>query len=578
MRNRMILSIFIVCLAPVLAFAQVGAFTHQVSVGDDGGIGMAEHTNGVYRIEASGSDIWGANDGFYFIYSEFTGSFTATVEAVWLDQVIPSGGPGAGDEWKKMGIMARANDGGYDTPGARHAMVVARNDNQGDVQWRPSAGGDSSNIGLSSVSGFTNVFRLERIGNTFTGLRQSVNGDFQVIGQTTVADMPETLAVGLVVTAHNTAHISAARFSNWSIQEIAMAVQATRTMPQETFTGGQTINNIRIDVEIEAGKSGDLVVTEILPEGWTLTASNPAATQDGRNVVWNIPNASGNVSLTYSVRARDGESEGVLFAGSVEAGGLSFGIGGMVGLDIEGADQAWAPRLNNQVTLDGVISPGEYDGAYVFNFHRENQRAPGVLLAGPSYSREVSNLTVHVFHDADYLYVAMDMVDPVLSFNVNANTWEDDSVELYIDGNHSRSNPKENNMLGFQATVQGDGHRVGGNDAPTAIPHANGGFYSDSGLYWNFGARVKDDESGYIVEYRVEKSMVLDPLNRTIVGFDIGVNDNDGTPGRHGKWAWWHFNVDTGGRVDAWNDERGWGVLELLATSELPGVPDWTVY
>jgi hypothetical protein len=57
----------LICVAP-FAFAQVGAFNHSVSVGDDGGLGFAEHSNGTYRMEASGNDIWGSNDGFFFIY------------------------------------------------------------------------------------------------------------------------------------------------------------------------------------------------------------------------------------------------------------------------------------------------------------------------------------------------------------------------------------------------------------------------------------------------------------------------------------------------------------------------------
>lgn len=572
MRNRVILGICIVCLAPLLAFAQIGEFTDGISVGDDGGIGMAEFANGVYTIEASGNDIWGANDGFYWVYREMSGSWSITVNLAWNEARAVRDTP---DEWRKMGIMARVTP---DDPGSRNIMGLLRDDLGANLQWRTESGGESSDPGLvGKDANDTDTIRLMRVMDTFTLMRLQTDGTFRTIHSQTL-NLPNTLHVGLAVTAHDTGKIEAADFSNLVIEDIPLAVQASRAMPQETFTGGQEVSGIQITIEVEEGESGDLVVTERIPEGWTLTASNPTATQDGRNVVWDLPDSSGTVTLTYSVRVPDGESEGVLFSGSVDAAGAIFGIGGTVGLDVEGADQAWAPLLTNEVTLDGVISPGEWDGAYVFNFHRENQRAPGVLLAGPAYPREESNLTVYVFHDEEFIYVAMDMVDPVLAFDVNTEVWQDDSVELYIDGNLSRNAEKENGPFGFQATVQGDGHRAAGNDSPTPIPLDNGGFYSEDGWYWNFGARVKDDESGYIVEYKVDKFQVLDPHSRVIIGFDIGVNDNDGTPDRHGKWAWWHFDADTGGRVDAWNDERGWGILELLPTAELPGVPDWTLY
>ncbi|MBD3266370.1 hypothetical protein GF373_06840, partial [bacterium] len=158
----------------------------------------------------------------------------------------------------------------------------------------------------------------------------------------------------------------------------------------------------------------------------------------------------------------------------------------------------------------------------------------------------------------------------------------------YLDGDHSLSNPKDANEFGFQATVAGDGNATGGNDNPTPIAIGTAskwgesgydGNYSEDGSYWNFGARVKDDESGYIVEYKVFKEFCLYPLDIALIGFDFGMNDNEpGSTDRKGKWAWWHFDEDTGQRKDSWNDERGWGELELLQTSQLPGVNEWSLY
>ena len=345
------------------------------------------------------------------------------------------------------------------------------------------------------------------------------------------------------------------------------------------------MNGIKINVTVESGKTADLVVKETVPDGWTLTSSTPTGTQNGNVITWNLAGASGDTQITYSLSTSSDTAEGVSFSGVIEVGDQTFGVGGIVGMDIEGANAAVAPLITtNNVTLDGELKAGEYDGAYVFTFDRANAVAPGVLIAGDAYPKEESNLTVHIFHDDAFIYVGCDMLDPSVNFEAHASdAWQNDSIELYMDGDNSLLAPKDNNEFGFQATVMGNGAIWGGSGVPQAaeiVDLANGGRAVDvDSRYWNAGARPKDDGTGYIVEYKVTKEFILDPLDVEEIGFDIGLNDvNVGDTGRTGKWAWWHFDNATGGRVDAWNDESGWGRLKLLPTSVIPGVSDWGLY
>lgn len=561
-------------LTPVVAFAQVGDFPEQASVGDDGGLGAAEFSDGTYIIEAGGSDIWGGADGFYWVYQEYTGNFVVTADIAWNeDRAIRTNDV---NDWRKAGIMARVEP---TEPGSRAVMGLLRSDLGSNLQWRPEAGSETLQVGLTAKeTSDTDTLRLIRVGNEFSLLRGQEDGSFRTIGSAEV-DLPETLYLGLAVTSHDTQNIEAGEFSNLQIDEIPVAVQASRTIPDDSFTPGAPVEDITLELIVEEGETADLVVNEVIPAGWELLDSDPAASQDGNNLTWELSGASGTVTVTYSLRSPAGANEGALFSGSITAGEMDFGVSGDSQIDLEGADMAYAPLLEQSAELDGEISEGEYDGAYTFMFDRANERAPGVLLDGPAYPVEESHATVHVFHNADFIFVGIDVVDPALSFDANGNPWEDDSIELYMDGDMSESNPKDGNNFGFQATVQGDGTRTAGNDPPPTTEELdNGGIHSTDGLYWNFSARVKDDESGYVIEYQVDKFQILDPLDRTEIGFDIGINDNDGTSGRLGKWAWWHFDVDTGGRKDAWNDERGWGVLQLLETAELPGVDQWSLY
>ena len=78
----------------------------------------------------------------------------------------------------------------------------------------------------------------------------------------------------------------------------------------------------------------------------------------------------------------------------------------------------------------------------------------------------------------------------------------------------------------------------------------------------------------------MDKLAVLDPQDISIVGFDIGVNEMDqGADARTGKWAWWHFDTDSGERKDSYDDERGWGKLELLPTDQIDtDVANWSLF
>ena len=99
--KRFLVMSTVLCCSMVCFGQPVGIFTDQVSVGSDAGAGTATFQNGVYQIEGSGNDIWGVPDGFYWIYKEITGDFTATATVEWLT------GVDTGDEWKKAGILAR---------------------------------------------------------------------------------------------------------------------------------------------------------------------------------------------------------------------------------------------------------------------------------------------------------------------------------------------------------------------------------------------------------------------------------------------------------------------------------------
>ncbi len=84
-------AVLMLCVAPLSYSQAVGEFDGQMSIGDDGGIGEANFSDGTYEVLASGNDIWGTADGMYWIFKEVSGSFIATVDCAWGPQEIPGG-------------------------------------------------------------------------------------------------------------------------------------------------------------------------------------------------------------------------------------------------------------------------------------------------------------------------------------------------------------------------------------------------------------------------------------------------------------------------------------------------------
>lgn len=160
-------------------------------------------SQGDYVLEASGTDIWGTNDGFRFLHQEMTGdgTITAKVEAP-LENT---------HAWAKAGVMIR--NGLADN--AVNAMANVTAGAGALFQRRLTAGATSSN---NITTGLVAPYwvRLTRLGNTLTGYASPDGSVWTQLGTDTVTMSP-TVRVGLAVTSHQPGVRAQARFSNVSI-------------------------------------------------------------------------------------------------------------------------------------------------------------------------------------------------------------------------------------------------------------------------------------------------------------------------------------------------------------------------
>lgn len=553
--------------------APVGIFDSHIDIGVVGAAGDATFADGTYTVEGSGADIWGTADEQHFAFKEMSGSFVIKSSFVEFD-------PGnSGSTWVKVGLMIR--DGLE--PESTNFFAHTWNDGQFQVrsQYRTVTGGSSAESGTGTTD-HDGSMEVVRIGNTFQFYIYSSSG--RTLNSSVTIPMQDPVYVGLAVTSHESDTVAGALstgfFEGVEINEINATV--SRTLDDETLPDGAGTRTVTLKLDVADGKTFSGTIRETVSGNATVSgaaASAGNATASGNTVTWTVSNLGADATLTYTVNIPANFNQSfVLISGSYVAGGLD--------LTVTGSDKIipifWdVPFIDRTVTLDGVISPGEYDGAYSEQFGHEDgdNVPPGIHISGNAYPLEDENATFHIFHNRDYIYVAIDVVDKILlDFTGNTtDAWQNDSTELYIDGDLSRLATKNNNRLGFQATVVGDGHFLGGNDAPTPVQLPNGGYASTNGAYWNMGAKAKDDETGYIVEYQVIKSQVLDPPDRTVIGFDILMNSGEGTGARTGKWGYWNTKLETPtSDAEHWNDERGWAVVQLVGQPAPVG--DWSIY
>jgi len=151
--------------------------------------------------------------------------------------------------------------------------------------------------------------------------------------------------------------------------------------------------------------------------------------------------------------------------------------------------------------------------------------------------------------DSEYLYLFVDVNDEDLQ-NDSGESWQDDSVEIYVDGGNDK------------ATRYGDDdyqYRAAWNTEVPEIQEYHHGARSLPGVEFI----VSETDDGYVLEIKfpwkallIEKDAALGDL----LGFDIHINDDDAGVNRETQIAW---HADTG---DAWQNPSLFGTVELVAS------------
>ena len=196
--------------------------------------------------------------------------------------------------------------------------------------------------------------------------------------------------------------------------------------------------------------------------------------------------------------------------------------------------------------LDGIIDQ-------VWFFSTEQTIGTSQVGAAPSSSADCSG-TWRALWNWENLYVLVEVQDESLTNDSGGgdNKWNDDSVEIYVDGDNSKD-----------ASVGEDDHQYTcrWNNEELETPSAiHNGTPSLVGVEY----AVATTDNGYLLEVKLPWMSIMgkSATPGQLIGFDVWINDDDDDGDRDSQVSW--YSTDGNG----WQDPSVWGVALLEASNK----------
>lgn len=273
MRSTLILTAAALLWAAAAYAEPVGQFSDHRDVGSVSTPGTVTFAGGVYRVTASGANIWDREDAFHYAWIQRSGDLHIAAD-------IAFDGAG-GDPHRKAGLMIRQNL----TPGSPYADVMVHGDGLVALQYREVQGGPTRQI-EAAVPHPTRV-QLEREGDFVYFSVAGADGVLRHAGGSFRIAFRDPYMVGLALSAHNNAVSETATFSNVAVTvpklayvpDTGYAAQVEATLEVMEIGGVRTRRVVRhFDGKIEA-------------PNWTRDGKSLIYNAGGR--IWRIPVAGG---------------------------------------------------------------------------------------------------------------------------------------------------------------------------------------------------------------------------------------------------------------------------------------------
>jgi TolB protein len=186
--------------------APLGLFEGQTDVGTvlHPGSASFDASHGSYSITASGENVWGTADAFYFVWKKFSGDVAFTADIAFPTKT--------GNPHKKAMLMIRQSLDA-DSPYVDAALHV---EGLTSLQWRAEKGGATHEVGIAAAS--PTRLRLVKRGADFYLYLARAGEDLHLGGGSMRLSLPEPFYIGLGLSAHDKDAVETAVFSNVSLE------------------------------------------------------------------------------------------------------------------------------------------------------------------------------------------------------------------------------------------------------------------------------------------------------------------------------------------------------------------------
>ncbi len=235
-------------------------------IGAVGAAGSSSYSGGTFTVTASGADIWGNADEFYFVRQPLNGDGTIIARVATLQNTDP---------WSKGGVMMRETT----NPDSKHCMIVVSSANGVAFQRRVATAGVTTHTAGPIVAAPYWV-RLVRTGNIFTASASSNGSSWMTVGTETNV-MASSIQVGLAVTSHLDGTLCTATIDNVSITTPSAAVGIS-------FTGASGSYGA-----VNDAAALDVVGSALCMEAFVKVTGLPAAGKLGTIIARELGSSSG---------------------------------------------------------------------------------------------------------------------------------------------------------------------------------------------------------------------------------------------------------------------------------------------
>ena len=192
------------CTAAAQTTASLGIFEGANDVGAPSHKGSVVYdaVRKEYRVTGGGDNMWGARDGFFFVWRKLTGDAVITANV----KIVTDGAP-----HRKAGLIIRQDL----EPGSVYADAVVHGSGLTSLQWREKLDDVTRTISFP-VEGPTRL-RLERRRNVVTLYAGKEGGALAEMGGTELSPF-SPMYVGLGVCAHDDKAETTAVFSDVTVE------------------------------------------------------------------------------------------------------------------------------------------------------------------------------------------------------------------------------------------------------------------------------------------------------------------------------------------------------------------------